>query len=120
MPISSNTLANNIIVQGLGKPNKEEVVYEGTNGYNTFTYLTEKLNKAAGGSKQIGNFKWTVYTQGTMQVTSACTAAATASGLDLVVNVADASNFRINDVVGDNSPILGIVKSTTPTTITRP
>lgn len=118
MGISNNTLANNIIVQGLGSPDKDEVVYEGTNGYNTMTYLFDKLTKASGGSKQIQNFKWTNFTMGTIQVTSACTAAATLSGVNLIVTVADASNFRVNDVVADNNMVMGIVVSTTATTIT--
>lgn len=113
-PITTLDMDKSLLLKSLSLPNKMKMVYASDYGYNILTQLSAKL----GPSISTSQAKVEVAALGNLSVYSRVTAASTASGANLIVTVADNSNFRVNDLVADSNMIQGRVVSKGANTLT--
>lgn len=115
MSATTLNVADSLILKGLNSPNFIEMVYGSDYGYNVLGQLVAKL----GPSKSVNTPRFDVPAMGYTGVYSQVTATSSIDGNgNLVVTVANPSNFRENDMVADRNLVEGRVVSVSATTIT--
>lgn len=115
MSATTLPISQSLLLKGLNAPNFIEMVYGSDYGYNVMGQLVAQL----GPSKSVNTPRFEVPALGYLGVYSQVTAASTTdSNGNLVVTVADPSNFRVGDMVADRNLVEGRVVSKTSTTIT--
>lgn len=106
-------ISNALFLRGLELPNKMAMVYAQDYGYNVLTQLSSKV----GTPIETSNPKVEVSALGNLSVFSLVTAVSL-SGTNLLVTVADATGFRVGDVVADSNLIQGLCNNVSGNVVT--
>lgn len=104
------SLKDNVILQGLSLPEKDQVVWSRDLGYNKMQQLTDFFTRNAGGSKAYMQKRFDTYSVGNTSISAIIAIPSTVSGALLTVTITpggNSGNYREGDIVLDNNGVPG-------------